>query len=173
MRLATTALALLALACSPGDKPMTDAERTAVSDSAGAVMDRVFAAANRLDFETAWKQFSTDSDARFAENGMIYPSLDSIRTVYRPLLPTFDSLVESVTSRNIQVLDRETAVVTLAVALHFKPRNKAAFDANFAWSGVIQRRSGAWKIVQAHESFPDPVALGAAVAPADSTAVAK
>lgn len=170
MRLGISALALLALACSSGDKPMTDAERTAVSDSAGAVMDRVFAAANRLDFETAWNEFSTDSDARFAENGMIFPSLDSIRTVYRPILPTFDSLVESVTFRNIQVLDRKTAAVTLAVALHFKPKNKAAYDANFAWSGVIQQRNGAWKIVQAHESFPDPMALAAAATPADTSA---
>lgn len=155
----------LLAACAPASGELSDAERAAVIDTARAVAERVFAASNRLDFTAALQEYSPDADARFVENGSLFPTLDSMRAAYAAFSPMLDSLQNRIERWDILVLGRDAALLTLPVSLRIKAKDLPAYSGSYVWTALVQRRSGAWKVVSSHESWLNAAEVIAALTP--------
>src|SRR5690348_17161110 len=72
-------LTLAALAACGGAKPLTETQRAAIADSVNAVVQGILADVNQRS-SASFKDYSADPDARFVENGVLYPSLEALRS---------------------------------------------------------------------------------------------
>ena len=79
MKTSILLLAFIVCSCQPRPEALTGVQKAAIADSAKAVFEAVLTNSDKLDFATAFQSFSGDPDARFVENGMLYPSLDAMK----------------------------------------------------------------------------------------------
>lgn len=165
-----TLLLGLCAACQAGSHDLSDAQRGAVADTARMIVQDVFNKSNRLDFMAALTSYSPDADARYIENGVLIPSFDALKKEYAELGPTLDSLANTVDSLNVLVLATDAAAVTAPVHFRIKAKGRPAYTGQYVWSGIVQRRRGAWKIVQSHESWVNAQDVMAALAPPSTKA---
>jgi ketosteroid isomerase-like protein len=159
--------AAIAFACRPSS--FTETQKAAVADSAKVVAKGIFDNANKLDFPAAFKAYSADPDARYAENGVLYTSLDSMRKAYADFAPTLESVENTVDSWDVLVLGEDAAAMTLPVHLRIKAKGRPEYKGQYVWSGLVQKRGGSWKLIQSHESWLDADKVMAALAPAAQT----
>ena len=149
-------------ACQRNEHFLTDA---AIADTAKVLVQGVFAKSNRLDFSGALDSYSADPNTRYVKNGVLIPSLEVMRSEYEHLAPTLDSLASTIDSLRVLVLAADAAAVTASVHFRIKAKGRPAFEVKSVWSGLIQRRHGAWQIVQSHESWVNAQDVLAAIAP--------
>src|SRR5262245_44990870 len=83
---------LAVAACGQQPSPLTDAQRAAAVEAARGLTAGVMASTDRLDFPAAMQAFSSDADARFVENGSLYPSRDAMQKAYAELAPLLESI---------------------------------------------------------------------------------
>jgi hypothetical protein len=157
-------VALILAACQPSSP--NAAQLTAVADSARAVARRIIDNSNKLDFAAAFQDYSADADARYVENGMLYPSLEALKKAYAELTPGLELVANSVDSWDVQILGAEAASVTLPIHLRIKGKGRPEYAGQYVWSGIVQRRGGRWQLVQSHESWPNAEKVFAAIMPA-------
>jgi hypothetical protein len=155
----------LTIACGSRTAPLTDAHKAAIADTTKAVLASVLAGTDKLDFPAALKPFSSDPDARFMENGTLYPSLEAMRKAFDEFAPILDSLKSTVDAWDIVVLADDAASFTLPMHFSIKPKGRPAYTGQYVWSGVVQRRAGTWQIIQSHESRLNFDQVMAALAP--------
>jgi len=177
VRRAPLLLAVLTAACShdpsatsPGNDdspaPLTDARRSAVAHEAQAVAKRILDYSNQIDFARAMQDYSSDPDARYVENGVLFPSLDALKKEYDELGPTLEVLENVPDAYDVTVLGPEAAVVTVPVHLRIKAKGRPELKNHpYVWSVVVQRRNGRWQAVQTHESHVDYEKLVEALTP--------
>ena len=153
--IATLALAhcFLAISCQSKTKSEPTIDKTAVADSAKAVVQRVLDNASKLDFEAAFSNYSADADARFTENGISYYSLAAMKDAYHELIPSFEINQNNIKSWDIMVVDNEAAMVTIPIHAKLKVKDRDAIEIDYVWSGLVQKRNGKWLVVQSHESW--------------------
>lgn len=163
------AACLVTLACRTSGRMASDAQRRAVADSARAIAGRLIENSNRLDFDAVYRDYSRDADARFVENGVLFPSVDSMRRSYAGFAPLLERVDNSVDAWDIMVVGPEAAVVTLPVHLRIKVKGRPEAAGQYVLSLVIQRRGGRWQVVQTHESWQHPEQLMAALTPGTPT----
>lgn len=149
------ALSLLALAaCQPAE--LSTSQRAAVAAQVTAVMDTAMAGINRLDPQP----FLTllEGNKVYAENGMIFPTHDSLVAQVQSIPTMFQSVDLRWTSNpEITVLGKDAAVLTSRFAESVVDSAGTAITLTGIWTGVLQRKDGKWAIVQAHEHIA-PVA---------------
>lgn len=155
--------AMIALACRSERGGLTESQKLAVRDSARSVVREVFDRANKLDFAGAFQAYSDDPDARYAESGFLYPSVDSLRKTYATLQPTLEMVENTVISWNVLVLGEDVAAMTLPVHLRIKAKGRQPYIGEYVWSGIVQRRAAGWKVVQSHESYLEADKVMAAI----------
>jgi len=111
------------------------------------------------------ERFSSDPDARYVENGVLYCSLDSLKAFADNFYGLLESLTNPIDALDVVVLGAESAVVT--APFHFTVKTKAGKEINGqgVFSAVVQLRAGRWQIVQSHESELNLAELMAAMAP--------
>ena len=145
-------LALLAFSCQPQSAALTDAQKSAIADSVKAVVQEVFIGAQKLSGAAFIHRFSSDPDARFVENGVLYSSPDSVKAGADNLYGMLQSLANPIDAFDVVVLGAEAASVT--APFHFTVKTKAGKDVKGqgVFSAVVQFRAGRWQIVQSHES---------------------
>lgn len=159
------ALAILALCCQPQPTTLTEAQKASIADSAKAVVQLMLTNANKLDFVAYFDHYSADPDSRYIENGMLYPSLDAMKKTYADMNPLFESLMNVPDAWDMIVLSSDAVAITLPLHFSFKPKGLPEYKAQSVWTGVVQRRSGKWTIVQSHESWVNPEQVMAALMP--------
>jgi hypothetical protein len=158
------AFAILAFSCQPQPTTLTEAQKAAIADSAKAVVQLMLTNANKLDFVAYFNHYSPDPDGRYIENGSLYPSLEAMKKNYADNL-SFESLNNTPDTWDMIVLSSDAVVITMPFHFSFKPKGLPEYKAQGVWTGVVQRRSGKWAIVQSHESWIEPEKVIAALMP--------
>lgn len=158
------AFAFLACSCQPAST-FTEAQKTAIADSARVVVQKVFDYSNKLDYKTALQFYSADADTRYIDNGSIYPSLAAMKDAYDQVGPTMELVENKVSSWDAVVLAEDAVAFTLPIRLRLKAKGLPEYEGNFVWSGIVQKRNGEWKIIQSHESWQNYAEVIAALSP--------
>lgn len=140
-------------------------DTTQVLDSAKAVAQKIFDYSNKLDFQSAIAYYSSDSDARFVENGTIYPSLAVLKDAYVQIGPTLDLLENTIKSWDMLLLNTNAVLFNLPVHAKIKAKGRPEYQFDYVWSAVIQKRNGKWMIVHCHESWVNAAEVVAAITP--------
>ena len=161
-------LAFMVNSCQSKTESAASVDKTVVADSAKAIAKRVIDNSNKLDFEAAFSNYSSDADARFTENGNTYASLDAMKAAYKDLMVSLEIVQNEVKSWDVMVIDAEAAMVTLPIHGKLKVKGRDAIEVDYVWSGLIQKRNGKWLVVQSHESWVNAdKAMAALFPPAD------
>jgi len=163
--LAAIAFALLGFSCQDQPATFTEVQKAAIADSARAVVQAMLANANKLDFVAYFNDHSADPNARYIENGLLYPSLDAMKKLYADLNPLFESLQNTPDAWDMTVLGSDVVAITMPLHFRLKPKGLPEFTAQSVWSGIVQRRGGRWTIIQSHESWVNPEQVMAALTP--------
>jgi hypothetical protein len=142
-------------ACQTQAPALSEAAKSALADTAKAVVQGAMQSADRLDFDAYFRNFADDADAKYAEAGSLYPSLSEMRKGYAGLVPNFESLAQGMDGWTPIVLAPDAVAFTTPFHFTFKMKGRPEYKGSGVWSGVVQRRAGAWRIVQAHESWTD------------------
>ena len=159
------ALVIIAFACQSQPPALTDAQKTAVADSARTVIQDVMKGVQNLNGPAVFARISSDPDARFLENGFLYASYDAFKDSLYGDLPTLDSLSIQSVATDV-VVPPEAAVVT--ESFRFTAATKAGEDleGQGVASIVVQLRAGRWQIVHSHESELNVAEMDTTFAPA-------
>jgi ketosteroid isomerase-like protein len=165
--------ALFAIGCQTQAPTLSDAQKASIADSVKTVVQRIIANSNKLDFPAVFQDYSADPDARFTENGALYASLDAMKKAYADLVPTMEIIDNTVDAWNVTVLAEDAAAVTLPIHLRIKAKGRPEYKGQYVWSGIVQRRNGAWKLIQSHESWQNAEQIMAAITPTVVQAGAK
>lgn len=170
--LAATLIAGLA-ACQQKPAELTDAQKTAIADSAKAVVQAGVSSINKLDLSGAFLAYSGDPDAKYVEAGVM-SSLADMKKSMVDMSMNLESLDNVVDEWHTVVLGPDAVAITSPFHFTFKMKGKPApFSAKGVWSGVVQRRAGKWMIVQSHESWVDADKVIAEMSPAPAKPAAK
>ncbi len=159
-RRACTALLLVAAACKPaGSGAMSDQDRATVAAGVRQADAAFWAALPSRNVDSVMAHFA--SNVVFADEGMIFPTRDSLTVAARATMGTERSAQVTVGDRRITVLGPDAAVLT--TTFEEMVVDTAGGSATFkgAWSAVWQREHGRWLMVQSHESLPSPEAAPA------------
>jgi ketosteroid isomerase-like protein len=168
--LAGVAAILLAAACSKAPAPMTDAEKTALADSVGAVtndlMASVAAPATAASVDKMMSHYVRGNDLVHAEYGTIYPTYDSLLKAVRTMMRPGSSYKMTLDQKKLTVLDRDVVVLTAMVNGVFKDSAGKEMPIHEAWMAVYHRTPDGWKIAADHESTAPPAPAPAPAKPA-------
>lgn len=163
--LPATILSLLLLSsCTRPTASLTETQKAA-ADSATVVVKKIFAYANALDFETGLEYYSGDPDARYIDNGSIYPSLDALKKAYAQVGPTMELIENNVISWDAVVLAPDAVALTVPTRLRIKAKGLPEYEGQYVWSGIVQKRNDRWTIIQSHESWLNYAEAMAALTP--------
>ena len=155
---------LLALSCAPQVPAFTDAERAAVADSARALLAQQDIGAESLSGAAWTARFSSDPDARFAGDGVVY-ALDALRTAADVFYSNLESLKVAADATDVIVLGPEAAVIVRQAHMIVKTKTGQEATVQLVFTGVVQRRDGQWQMVQTHESELNAADFIAAITP--------
>src|SRR5271169_3281360 len=117
------AFVIIAFACQPQPSGLTDAQRSAVADSARAVVQDVVRGIQKLDGPAVFARCSSDPDARYVDNGFLYGSYGAFKDSVNAGFAMLDSLSPQVDASEVVVLGAEAAVIT--ESFHFTATTKA------------------------------------------------
>ena len=159
-------LVLVSLAACDSPPPeMTEADRTAIADSAKTVVQGVFANVNNRNLEGAFAVYSTDADTRFVENGTT-KTLAALKKDNVRFLAKAEAVKFTPTSMDVVVFGPDAALVSSNTKVAFTPNGRKPFYTTGAMSFVVQRRDGKWQVVQSHESELNVAGMDKAIASA-------
>jgi len=169
-RTVMTGAAVVALAaCSMSKPPLDEMQRTALADSIEQwVAGPYVAVYQHPNVDSILAFYGSGADLAVAENGMVFPSYDSIVATTRafwgrPGLTAHFTLGGA----HVNVLSREAAVVTAMLTGGVRDSAGVETPMSAAWTAVLQRAgSGGWKIVAEHASWPPAAPASEPVRPA-------
>jgi ketosteroid isomerase-like protein len=132
---------------------LTPVERTAVADSVRRLTDGFIAALGSLDPARFSRQFTSDPDFSYVDNGARYPDREALARAAGGFFARTRSLTGRWESPEITVLGRDAAsFVGTFRATGTDKDGKPVWTAGKVWTLLYQRRGGEWQIVHAHES---------------------
>jgi ketosteroid isomerase-like protein len=143
----------LATACHPGSPAMTATERAQVADSIQRIVTDLLAGFEHPDYERIFDTYERGNPLAFAENGMIFPSFDSMAASARAMEEGV-TIRASLGQHHVTVLDRDVAVMTAIINGTTTDSAGVAKYSAQAWTGVFHRTAAGWKIAASHESYP-------------------
>lgn len=97
-------LTLFVMSCQKQTTTLTTVQKSQIEGSTKEVLQKILENCDKLDFKTVFQVYSGDSDARYIENGAIFPSLDLMKEEYNQLAASLELLENTVDSWNILVL---------------------------------------------------------------------
>ena len=161
--------AVIALAaCSMGKPPLDEMQRTALADSIEQwVAGPYLAVYQHPNVDSILAFYASGAELASAENGMVFPSYDSIVATTRafwgrPGLTAHFTLGGA----HVNVLSREAAVITAMLTGGVRDSAGVETPMSVAWTAVLQRAGSGWKIVAEHASWPPPAPAAAPARPA-------
>ncbi|MBS1681124.1 MAG: nuclear transport factor 2 family protein [Bacteroidetes bacterium] len=144
---------MLLSSCQKQSSSLTEEHRRLIADSAIQIAKQVIDFSNNLDFKSASDFYSADADARYIENGVLFPSLDAMLAAYAELAPTLDVLENKPDKFDALVLSKDAVSITAPIHIKIKAKELSAYNGQYLWSVIMQKRNGKWLIVQSHESW--------------------
>jgi hypothetical protein len=156
---------LLLVSCQKPSTALTEDQKKQIADSAIQVIKQVLDLSNHLDFTSVLNYYSSDADARYIENGYLYPSLDVLKTAYTELVPSLDYIKNTADTYHTLVLSNDAVAVTVPIHFKIKAKELAEYNGQYVWSAIVQKRNGKWTIVQTHESWLNYAEAIAALTP--------
>jgi hypothetical protein len=114
---------ILLFSCQRQTAPLKEDQKKQIGDTARQVVQQVLDLSNQLDFKSALDFYSNDADARFVENGSVFPSLDAMRTAYEELGPAIELLENRVDKWDIVVLSNDAVLITTPFILKLRLRD--------------------------------------------------
>ena len=161
--------AVIALAaCSMGKPPLDEMQRTALADSIEQwVAGPYLAVYQHPNVDSILAFYASGAELASAENGMVFPSYDSIVATTRafwgrPGLTAHFTLGGA----HVNVLSREAAVITAMLTGGVRDSAGVETPMSAAWTAVLQRAGSGWKIVAEHASSPPPAPVAEPARPA-------
>jgi SnoaL-like domain len=152
--------------CQTKQTSSSEAQKNAAIDSAKTVAQKVLAYSDSLDFKTALKFFTDDSDGRFVENGYLYPSLQAVKDSYNQIAPTIQRLHTMVDNwSGVLALDDSAVLLTLPLHFTIQAKGRPEYKGQYVMSLVVQKRHGRWTVIQTHESWLNYAKAIAAITP--------
>jgi len=169
-RTVMTGAAVVALAaCSMSKPPLDEMQRTALADSIEQwVAGPYVAVYQHPNVDSILAFYGSGADLAVAENGMVFPSYDSIVATTRAFWGRPGLTAHfTVGGAHVNVLSREAAVVTAMLTGGVRDSAGVETPMSAAWTAVLQRAgSGGWKIVAEHASWPPAAPAAEPVRPA-------
>jgi len=153
---------LLAAACAvPAASPaeLAPAERAVLADSIRAFAAEMVATIDRHDVDGFIGHHQDGSGFAWATWGALVP-LESHRTSMKRYFPSDEGKQVRFTLGNstVYVIGRDAAALTGIIHSTNVDAGGNPTTGHEAWSIVLHRIDGHWKVVQAHESYPRPPA---------------
>ena len=151
--------------CKEETNNLSEVQKQTIASSAKDVVQKVFESANKLDYKASLEHYSSDPDTRYIDNGSIYPSLDAMKDAYNQVGPTMELVENKIQRWDMVVLAKDAVSFTLPIQLKLKAKGLPAYEGQFIWSGIVQKRKGKWMIIQSHESWQNYAEVIAALTP--------
>ena len=156
-------LSLCAIACERSNQSqvgteLTPAQRSAIADTVGKLINDFFAVGEQVDADKAAAFFSPRPDFSAAlENGAVSTSSESFLKDVREGWKGLRSQRINMGDSRIAVLSPTVAVATIsATASAVDTAGKKISIPKAAFTLVWIRESGGWKVLSFHQSFPPP-----------------
>ena len=147
-------LSLLAGCAAGGYGELTDAERAALADSIRQFANEMVVTIDGHDVDGFIDYHWRHPDFTWASSGSITP-LDSHHVSMKEYFPGVGKNVHfKLGDSRVHVLSRDAAVATSIIHSTNIDDDGEPTTGHEAWSIVVQRIGGEWKVVQAHESYP-------------------
>ena len=172
-RLISLAAFFVTTGCAPAPVTMTDVQRAAIADSARALVKSVMANFDKMDTDASLKDYSKDADARYMDGGSVYASFSAYRASQAQFAAVLEAAHTSTDSIDVVVLSPDAVVMSAPWQSTLRAKGRSDYIVHGAWSLVLQRRTGRWQVIHAHESIVNPDAMVAALTPGPSKAAAK
>jgi hypothetical protein len=156
-----------ALAACAGKPPLDEQQKTALGDSLEQfVASRYLGTYEHPNPDTMLSFYVAGEELRVAENGMVYPSRDSLVSAARAFWGR-PHLTAHFTSgpQHVTVLNRDAAVYTGMITGGLRDSAGVETPMTLAWTAVFTRTPDGWKIVAEHASMP-PAPPAASATPA-------
>lgn len=158
----TACLLLLASACAAPPSPpatLSPAERAALADSVRAFAAEMVATIDRHDVDGFIGHHQDGPDFAWATWGAI-DSLEKHRSSMKRYFPSDagKNVHFTLGESKVYVIDRDAAALTGIINSTNVDAKGTPTTGHEAWSIVLHRLDGRWKVVQAHESYPRPSA---------------
>jgi len=169
LRIAVAGAAALALAAC-ARLPLTEQQKAALADSVTRYMAGPFAVAlQHPTVERVMPLYAPGNDILVVDFGTIYAGRDTVTEANRQYWGHPGMTAHfTFTSPHVAVLNRDAAVFTAMVSLALKDSAGVETPMRFAWTGVLVRVGGDWKVQVEHSSLPP-----APAAPTKPTGAAK
>jgi len=151
--IAALAAAALVVACQPA--ALTDADRAAIEEEITQLYAEHTAAINAGDAEAWLAYFEPGDDFRMAYHGelMDWSAMEATTA------ESFEGLSDiqfSWLGNHVHVLSRDVVIVTSLWHWSSVDADGVAGEGGGTWTVVLVKKDGAWKIVNASETFPQP-----------------
>jgi hypothetical protein len=144
----------IAAACQSPPPPLTEPQKQAVADSARAAVLTLLDRGTARDGDGYAAQLSTDPDAKYAEAGNLSGGAADLGKEITASKQAVDSIAQGLDGWFPAVLGSDAVAFTapyhFTIALRGQPQ---ALVGTGILSGVVQRRQGAWRLIQYHESY--------------------
>lgn len=146
--------ALVMAGCAPRAE-FAPAERAALADSVRAFAEGMVATIDRHDVDGFIARHQDGPDFVWATSGGWMP-LDSHHVSMKAYFPSAQGKNVHFTlgESKVHVIDRDAAVFTGIIHSTNVDSTGNHTTGHEAWSIVVERIGGEWKVVQAHESYP-------------------
>jgi ketosteroid isomerase-like protein len=148
------AIATCALACQPALPQLTDEQRAAIRDTVEQVMARMADAGRALDADRIRAVYAESPVSVI--NGVIIEDFDARFELTRQFIGSLRTLDGSYRNVHLEVLGSDVVVVTRNDDIAWSDTTGVEGVFHTAWTGVIRRIDGEWKIAYSHESWPLP-----------------
>lgn len=140
-------------------RPFKDADRAALADSLGAFARQMVAEISDHKVDAFIAHHDNVPGFAWASQGDLI-SLDSMHATMRSYFagPQGAAIQFAVAEAKAHALSRDAGAVTAIITAINRDSTGAEVKTRQAWSIVVERRGGEWKVVQVHESYPTGMA---------------
>ena len=135
---------------------VSDEQRAAIEVTIRVLTDELVAASEQVDVDRVFAKCSDAHDAGFIDNGVFYPSLDSLLAAFRTGFSRLRRQEIEVSETRVSVLAPNVAVLTAHGYGTATQTDDQTFESPFAWTFVFVKEGDNWRIVHSHQSFPLP-----------------
>jgi hypothetical protein len=152
---ALTIVVLVMIACRPSERPLSEAERNALADSLSGFAGQMVAEIDRHEVDRFIGHHENVPGFAWASSAELI-ELDSMHASMRSYFggPEGREVHFSLGEVRAYPLGRNAGVVTGIIHSTNRDSLGAEQRGSQAWSIVVERRGGDWKVVQVHESYP-------------------
>ena len=148
------AIATCAVACQPASTELTEGQRAAIRDTVQQVLAGMADPLRALDADRIRALYADEPVV--ALNGVILEDFDARFELTRQWLGSLRRVEGSHRNVHIEVLGPGAVVVTKNDDVTWTDTTGAEGEWHSAWTGVLRRIDGEWKIIYGHESVRLP-----------------